>query len=97
MMSYWVSFVRDGNPRASGNPPWPRFTAQDRGYLDIDDRPAAARDLHPAAFAFADALIAKRREQGQGWRLDIGFAAFPSPSNQGSNIDEPVRGRQPAQ
>jgi para-nitrobenzyl esterase len=84
MMGYWASFVRDGRPRAPDSPSWPRFTAQERGYLDIADRPSAARDLHPGAFAFADALIAKRREQGQGWRLDIGFSAFPSRANQGS-------------
>jgi para-nitrobenzyl esterase len=78
MMSYWTSFVREGVPTAAGMPPWPRFTAEERGYLDIDDRPSAARDLHPAAFAFADALIATRRQQGRGWRLDIGFAAFPT-------------------
>ena len=87
MMSYWTSFVRDGNPKASGMPPWPRFTARERGYLDIDDRPAAARDLRPAAFAFADALVSERRKEGRGWRLDIGFSAF--------SVDAPAAGRQP--
>jgi para-nitrobenzyl esterase len=76
MMGYWTSFVRDGVPKASGEPPWPRFTLQERGYLDINDGPAAGHDLQPAAFAFADALVADRREHGRGWRLDIGFSAF---------------------
>jgi para-nitrobenzyl esterase len=75
MLSYWTSFVRTGAPTATGEPPWPRFTAQERAYLDIDDRPAAARDLHHGAFAFAEALVASRRQQGRGWRLDIGFSA----------------------
>jgi len=75
LLSYWTSFVRDGAPTAAGQPPWPRFTAQDRAYLDIDDRPAAARDLHHGAFAFAEALVASRRQQGRGWRLDIGFSS----------------------
>jgi para-nitrobenzyl esterase len=88
MMSYWTSFVRGGVPTASGMPPWPRFTAEERGYLDIDDHPSAARDLQPGAFAFADALVAGRRQQGRGWRLDIGFSAF--------GVDAPVAGRQPA-
>jgi para-nitrobenzyl esterase len=87
MMSYWVSFVRSGIPKASGMAPWPRFTVKNREYLDIDDRPSAARDLNPGAFAFADKLIATRRQQGRGWRLDIGFAAF--------SVDEPAAGRQP--
>jgi para-nitrobenzyl esterase len=88
MMSYWASFVRDGVPKAPGMPDWPRFTAAERGYLDIDEQPTAARDLHPGAFAFAAALVADRQEHGRGWRLDIGFSAF--------SVDAPVAGRQPA-
>ncbi|HEY5759027.1 MAG TPA: carboxylesterase family protein [Steroidobacter sp.] len=88
MLSYWVSFVREGVPAAANMPAWPRFTADERGYLDIDERPSAERDLHPAAIAFADKLIATRRQQGRGWRLDIGFSAF--------SVDEPAAGRQPA-
>ncbi|HEY6927278.1 MAG TPA: carboxylesterase family protein [Steroidobacteraceae bacterium] len=87
MMSYWTSFVRDGIPKAAGAPPWPRFTAQHRGYLDIDDRPYARQDLLPGAFAFADELVSGRVRQGRGWRLDIGYSAF--------SVDAPVVGRQP--
>jgi len=79
MRSYWTSFVRDGVPKASGAPPWPRFTARQHAYLDLDDRPSARRDLQPGAFSFADALVAERLRQGRGWRLDIGFSAFPAP------------------
>jgi para-nitrobenzyl esterase len=79
MLSYWVSFVRDGLPSASGETAWPRFTAQERGYLDIDERPVAGRDLHAAAFAWADDLVTRRRAQGRSTRLDIGFSAYVSP------------------
>jgi para-nitrobenzyl esterase len=88
MLGYWTSFVRDGVPKASGMPDWPRFTAKERGYLDIDERPVAAHDLRPGAFAFADDLVATRRQQGRGWRLDIGFSAF--------SVDAPAAGGQPA-
>jgi para-nitrobenzyl esterase len=88
MLSYWASFVRDGAPTASNAPAWPRYTTEERGYLDIDERPVAARDLHPGAFAFADKLIETRRQQGRGWRQDIGFSAF--------SVDDPAAGRQPA-
>jgi para-nitrobenzyl esterase len=87
MMSYWTSFVRDGTPKAPGNPPWPRFNAQQRGYLDIDDRPYARQDLLPGAFAFADELVSTRLKQRRGWRLDIGYSAF--------SVDAPFVGRQP--
>jgi para-nitrobenzyl esterase len=79
MLNYWTSFVREGVPQAPGEPSWPRFTVAQHAYLDIDERPAVAYDLQPSAFAFADALVAERRQQGRGWRLDIGFSAFPGP------------------
>jgi para-nitrobenzyl esterase len=88
LLGYWTSFVRDGVPTAPGMPAWPRFTAKERGYLDIDERPTPARDLRPQAFAFADSLVSMRREHGRGWRLDIGFSAF--------SVDEPAAGGQPA-
>jgi para-nitrobenzyl esterase len=90
MMGYWVSFVRTGVPSATGEPAWPRFNARQRGYLDIGDLPTAQRDLQPAAFAWADALVAKRRQQGRGWRLDIGFSAFPARTG---NVDAPASER----
>lgn len=80
MMGYWASFVRSGVPAAPGEAGWPRFTTAGRGYLDIGDLPAAARDLHPAAYGWADALVADWLRRGLGWRYDIGFSAFPAPS-----------------
>jgi len=79
MMRYWTSFVRTGIPKAAGEPDWPRYTRQQHGYLDIDERPAAARDLTPAAFAFASTLVEERIGLGLPWRLNIGFAAYPAP------------------
>jgi para-nitrobenzyl esterase len=83
MMGYWASFVRGEAPKAAGAPDWPAFTLADRGYLDSGERPRAAADLHPAAFAWADALVASRWKQGRGWRFDIGFSAFPTPNESG--------------
>jgi para-nitrobenzyl esterase len=76
MMGYWASFVRDGVPTATGEAAWPRYVVGQGGYLDIDDRPSAQRELQPGAFTLADTLVAKRRQQGRGWRFDIGFSAF---------------------
>jgi len=85
MMSYWTSFARDGVPKASGQSSWPRYTAGERAYLDIDDRPSARLDLQRGAFELADHLVADRRKQGRGWRFDIGFSA----------VDASGTGRQP--
>ena len=90
MLNYWASFVRTGVPTAPGETAWPRFSAQERGYLDIDQRPTAQRDLQPAAFSWAQGLVAERRAQGKPWRLDIGFSAFPAVS-----VDAPDTNRQP--
>lgn len=78
MVEYWASFVRTGEPQAPGEQSWPRYAPEEEAYLDIDERPAAARGLAPEAFAFADDLIAERLRQGRGWRFNIGFRAFPS-------------------
>jgi para-nitrobenzyl esterase len=77
MMSYWVSFVRTGVPKAPGEAAWPRFNPSQRGYLDIEDRPIAREALQVAAFAWASDLVASRLRQGRRWQLDIGFAAYP--------------------
>ena len=82
-MSYWTSFVREGVPNAEGQPNWPRYTSRDRAYLDIDDRPLAGLDLQRSAFALADGLVAQRRKQGRGWRLDIGFSAVDASGSGG--------------
>lgn len=86
MLNYWVSFVRSGLPVAPGETAWPRFTAQERGYLDIDARPEARRDLQPGAFDWADTLVSRRRAEGRSLRLDLGFSSFP-PLPQG-RVDE---------
>jgi para-nitrobenzyl esterase len=83
MMSYWTSFVRDGVPKAEGQPNWPRYTPRAHAYLDIDDRPSAGLDLQRSAFALADGLVAERRKQGRGWRLDIGFSAVDASGSGG--------------
>ncbi|MEG3152277.1 carboxylesterase family protein [Sphingomonas sp. ZT3P38] len=96
MMRYWAAFVRTGVPTAPGEAAWPRYTARQPAYLDIDDRPSAGRRLQPAAFAWADALVAGRLRQGRGWRYDIGFSAFPVQiAATGGGVDAPAAPRQP--
>src|SRR3546814_622014 len=77
MMGYWTSFVSTGDPVAADEPDWPRLTADERGYLDIDDRPSARRDFQPTAFAWADAMVEARPREGSGGRLHFGLSAFP--------------------
>jgi para-nitrobenzyl esterase len=96
MMQYWVSFVKTGVPTAQGEVAWPRYTMREHNYLDLDDRPSARRDLLPGAFALADGLVAHRMRQGQSWRLDTGFSAFPAPTaGQPGSVDVAAPKRQP--
>lgn len=76
MMGYWLSFVRDGVPAATGEVAWPRYEAGTAGYLDITGQPRVGAGLLHGPFAHADALVASRRQQERAWRLDIGFSAF---------------------
>jgi hypothetical protein len=62
-----------------------------QGALLDDDRPAAARDQQPAAYGWADALVAERRAQGKAWWLDVGFSAYPPQGH----VDGPGAKRQP--
>ena len=82
MLDYWASFVRGEAPRATGEADWPRYTPAERAYLDIDARPQPRTELQSAAFAWADALVARRWSEGRGWRYDIGFSAFPATSKE---------------
>ncbi len=91
MLNYWAAFVRTGVPSAPASPAWPRYTLIDRAYLDIVDTPVAKTDLQPAAFAWADGLVADRWKAGRSWRFDIGFNAFPVPVK----VDAPTAGGQP--
>lgn len=91
MLNYWASFVRIGRPVAPNAPAWPSYTMAERRYLDIVDAPVARSDVQPAAFAWADSLVAERWKAGRGWRFDIGFNAFPAPAR----VDAPTHGGQP--
>jgi len=47
MQTYWTNFVTNGDPNGSSSlPPWPRFTAAARGYVEFTDRgPVAHQGL----------------------------------------------------
>jgi len=65
MSSYWVNFVKSGNPNASGLPEWPRYDAP-TGFqvmrLSGKDT-GAAPEPHRARYEFLDAQAVKDREK----------------------------------
>lgn len=46
LQSYWLNFVRSGDPNAAGLPHWPRYDVSARGYLSFEQTgPVAKADL----------------------------------------------------
>ncbi|MAN66938.1 carboxylesterase family protein [uncultured Hyphomonas sp.] len=78
MLSYWASFVRDGVPRAVGEPDWPPY-GESRTYLAFEDRPLV-RSEPPNRYELHEAVICRRRAQGGvSWNWNVGVISPPLP------------------
>jgi para-nitrobenzyl esterase len=77
MMDYWVSFAATGSPSSQAGPAWPPY-ADGQAYLHFADRPRAGRDPLPGMFEMQDALVHRRRAQGEQWFVNVGVNADPS-------------------
>ena len=44
VQQYWTNFAKSGNPNGGGLPPWPRFDAAARGYIEFTDNGPAGRE-----------------------------------------------------
>lgn len=65
MSSYWVNFVKSGNPNAQGLPEWPRYDAP-TGFqvMRLSGKGSqSAPDVQRARYEFLDAYAAKDREK----------------------------------
>jgi para-nitrobenzyl esterase len=58
MQEYWTNFAKTGRPDPNGQPPWPRYQADTRKFLEFTDNgPVAAAGLRLAQCeAYAEAL-----------------------------------------
>ncbi len=59
MSDYWVNFAKTGNPNGKGLPPWPAYTLEDEGYMDLGDMPVAKNHLTKAQSDFWEARAAR--------------------------------------
>jgi para-nitrobenzyl esterase len=49
IQQYWTNFAKTGNPNGSGLPPWPKFDARARGFMEFtSDGPASSEGLRRA-------------------------------------------------
>ncbi len=80
MAGYWASFARDGAPRAAGQPEWRPYGA-DRAYMAFADAPRPGVRLMPGMYALNEAVVCRRRAQGNvAWNWNIGIVSPPLPA-----------------
>jgi para-nitrobenzyl esterase len=79
VMSYFMSFARDGVPLAAAGPAW-RPYGDDRAFLEFRGVPLTGRHLLPGMFELHEEVIARRRAAGsQPWYVNVGLASPPVP------------------
>ena len=79
MAAYWVSFARDGAPRAEGEAAWPAY-AEGEAYMAFEDVPRARADLLPGMYELNEDIVCRRRAQGGiPWNWNFGVVSPPLP------------------
>jgi para-nitrobenzyl esterase len=61
MSSYWVNFVKTGDPNGPGLPRWDPYDADREPFLDFGDTPRAGQHLLKAQLDFLESFQAKSR------------------------------------
>lgn len=79
MGDYWASFAKTGVPTAAGQPAWKPYGA-DRAYMTFVDGPQPGVHLRPGMFELNEAVMCRRRAQGDtSWNWNVGVVAPPLP------------------
>lgn len=72
---YWISFARNGMPRAHDAPDWHEHMPT-RAYMHFSGTPRVSHDLLPGMFAFHEEVALRRRAaDNQSWNWNVGVAA----------------------
>ena len=61
MTSYWVNFVKTGNPNGAGVPAWPKFEGPTGPLLVLSDKPTVGAPDRPGALGVFDAIYTQLR------------------------------------
>lgn len=76
---YWVSFARDGAPRAEGEAAW-RPYAEGESYMALEETPHARTNVLPGMYELNEEVVCRRRAQGGiPWNWNFGIVAPPLP------------------
>ena len=77
MTGYWSSFARTGEPRANGEPAWPRYGTT-AGYMNFGGIPRASQHLMPGMFELHEEAVRRRRADGATpWNWNAGLISPP--------------------
>ena len=80
MLDYWSSFVRTGAPRAANGPDWPAFGGGE-AFMAFQEAPRASAHLFPGVYAFNEAVVCRRRANGDiAWNWNVGLYAPKLPA-----------------
>jgi len=75
MVDYWVSFARDGAPRAADGPEWAAYGSS-AAYMAFRDTPVPTAGLLPGMFALHEEAMCRRRASGSlSWNWNAGLAS----------------------
>jgi len=64
MASYWINFVKTGNPNGAGLPEWPAFDAKSPTLMELGDKPSAQPVLTPQKRKLYDSYVASGGKLG---------------------------------
>jgi para-nitrobenzyl esterase len=77
MLNYWSNFARTGEPRARGEPDWPRYGTT-AGYMSFGDVPQVSQHLLPGMFALHEEAMRRRRATADTpWNWNAGLLSPP--------------------
>lgn len=76
MVSYWVSFARDGQPTAIDAAAWPAYGAQQH-FMLFANAPTTAQRLMPGMFELHEESVCRRYANGQPWNWNTGIISPP--------------------
>jgi para-nitrobenzyl esterase len=79
MSSYWASFVKGGQPKATAEPAWPAFGAGG-AYMDVQAGPEPREHIAREPFALHEEVVCRRLAAGDlAWNWNVGVIAPPLP------------------
>ena len=79
IMSYWISFMRTGEPSATNQPKWNAYGSV-RAYMAFADVPSPGVNLFPGMYELNEQVVCRRRASGAlAWNWNVGVVSPPLP------------------